>query len=220
MMTASDDARAWLGMHSRRGFCEETEFDAGASCRRGRKGAWPLRGQDAASMVSAAAACLALCRSCARCRFISVARVECSWFRDCAERVNVQGGHAFRSGRVPGASNASGEVGAPDNDAPWSPQAAADSRSVEWPAAARIFAPLVATPRRIGRSYVGVGVQFGEPHPAYWEYLQVTLTAWRQRANASLIILTDQAPLMRSRVRRPSKLTCECSAVPEAAPTW
>ena len=54
-----------------------TEFDDGASCNHGRKGAWPLKGRQAASMADATAACLALCLGCARCRYISVARAEC-----------------------------------------------------------------------------------------------------------------------------------------------
>ena len=70
-------ARSWLHATSRRGFCQETEFDDGASCNHGRKGAWPLKGRQAASMADATAACLALCLGCARCRYISVARAEC-----------------------------------------------------------------------------------------------------------------------------------------------
>ena len=124
-----------------------------------------------------------------------------SWFRDCDvdALAEVHGTH-FRSGLVR-EHNAS--LDAPGSDAPWSAEAAAAvSRGAEWAAARRIFSPLVATPRRVGRGHVGVGAQFGEPRAGYWEYLRVTLRAWRQRANAGLIILTDQAALVRNRARR------------------
>ena len=127
--------------------CEETEFDSGASCARGRKGAWKLK---AANIANATATCLALCGGCPRCRYISVTANECNWFRDCD--LEALGRHgSFRSGFFPGRLNSSQDGDGDEDDAPWSLQATARSRSDDWGAARRIFSPLVASARRVGR---------------------------------------------------------------------
>jgi len=186
-------ARDWLRT-SRRGFCEETELDSGASCARGRKGAWDLK---AASMADAAAKCLALCGGCPRCHYVSVTVSECSWFKDCdMEALGRQA--SFRSGPFPGRLNSSQGDG-DEGDAPWL-AAAASSRSADWEAAPKVFSPLIASAKRVGRGPIGIGAHFGTLKEGYWSYLQITLRAWRERANASLVILTDQAPLLRSRL--------------------
>ena len=194
----SSAAHDWLRT-ARRGYCEETEFDSGASCARGRKGAWKLK---AANMANATATCLALCGGCPRCRYISVTTNECNWFRTCdLEALGRQA--SFRSGLFPGRFNSSLDSDGDDGDAPWSLQAAARSRSADWGAARRIFSPLVASARRVGRGPVGIGAHFGTLKEGYWSYLQITLRAWRERANASLVILTDQAPILRGRLGQP-----------------
>ena len=194
----SSAAYDWLRT-ARRGYCEETEFDSGASCARGRKGAWKLK---AANMANATATCLALCGGCPRCRYISVTTNECNWFRTCdLEALGRQA--SFRSGLFPGRFNSSLDSDGDDGDAPWSLQAAARSRSAVWGAARRIFSPLVASARRVGRGPVGIGAHFGTLKEGYWSYLQITLRAWRERANASLVILTDQAPILRGRLGQP-----------------
>ena len=191
----SSAAHAWLRT-ARRGYCEETELDSGASCAQGRKGAWKLK---AANMANATATCLALCGGCPRCRYISVTANECNWFRTCdLEALGKQA--SFRSGPFPGRSNSSHDGDGDEGDAPWSAQAAARSRSPDWGAGRRIFSPLVASARRVGRGPVGIGAHFGMLKEGYWSYLQITLRAWRERANASLVILTDQAPVLRGRL--------------------
>ena len=77
---------------------------------------------------------------------------------------------------------------------------AARSRTDDWGAARRIFSPLVASARRVGRDPIGIGAHFGTLKEGYWSYLQITLRAWRERANASLVILTDQAAELRGRL--------------------
>ena len=47
---------------------------------------------------------------------------------------------------------------------------------------------------------IGIGAHFGTLKEGYWSYLQITLRAWRERANASLVILTDQAAELRGRL--------------------
>ena len=188
-------AHNWLRT-ARRGYCEETEFDSGASCARGRKGAWKHK---AANIANATATCLALCGGCPRCRYISVTANECNWFRDCdLEALGRQG--SFRSGVFPGRLNSSQDGDGDEDDAPWSLQAAARSRTDDWGAARRIFSPLVASARRVGRGPIGIGAHFGTLKEGYWSYLQITLRAWRERANASLVILTDQAAELRGRL--------------------
>jgi len=191
----SSAAHDWLRT-ARRGYCEETELDSGASCARGRKGAWKLK---AANMANATATCLALCGGCPRCRYISVTANECNWFRDCdLEALGKQA--SFRSGLFPGRLNSSQDSDGDEGDAPWSLQAAARSRSATWGAGRRIFSPLVASARRVGHGPVGIGAHFGTLKEGYWSYLQITLRAWREKANASLVILTDQAPVLRGRL--------------------
>ena len=188
-------AHNWLRT-ARRGYCEETEFDSGASCARGRKGAWKLK---AANIANATATCLALCGGCPRCRYISVTASECNWFKNCdLEALGRQ--VSFRSGFFPGRLNSSQDGDGDEDDAPWSLQAAARSRSDDWGAARRIFSPLVASARRVGRGPIGIGAHFGTLKEGYWSYLQITLRAWRERANASLVILTDQADVLRGRL--------------------
>ena len=107
---------------------------------------------------------------------------------------------SFRSGFFPGRLNSSQDGDGDEDDAPWSLQATARSRSDDWGAARRIFSPLVASVRRVGRGPIGIGAHFGTLKEGYWSYLQITLRAWRERANASLVILTDQAAELRGRL--------------------
>ena len=210
-------ARAWLRTAGS-GFCSETELDNGVSCARGRQGSWALQGADGSSLAHATAACLALCRGCPRCRYISVAKGECGWFAECEldslVASYIPGMPAFRSGLVV-TRNATDE-----DDAPWSSEAAvASRRDAAWPAALEIFEPLVATPERLG-AFVGIGALFGRPHPSFWSTALVTLRAWRRSANASLVVLTDQARLVRSRVRTGRRLIVQPVNVSAMAWHW
>ena len=214
-------ARKWLRTAGA-GFCSETELDDGESCARGRQGSWALQGADTASLAHAAAACLALCGDCPRCSFISVAKSECSWFAECEldslVASYIPGMPAFHSGMVtarPARANATAE-----DDAPFSREAAVASRGgAAWPAALQIFDPLVATPERLG-AFVGIGALFGKPHPSFWTTALVTLRAWRRSANASLVVLTDQARLVRSRVRTGRRLVLQPVNVSAMARHW
>ena len=92
------------------------------SCARGRQGSWALQGTDASSLAHATAACLALCRGCPRCSYISVAKGECGWFAECEldslVASYIPGMPTFYSGLVV-TRNATNE-----DDAPWSSEAA------------------------------------------------------------------------------------------------
>ena len=64
------------------GFCGFTNA-AGGDCNFGPQGQWPL---NVHTVAAAEAQCLALCESCARCRYFSfsLTHQDCSWFHDCA----------------------------------------------------------------------------------------------------------------------------------------
>ena len=63
------------------GYCAPT--DGRGSCTTGDKGSWSTRGSDIRSMAD----CIAKCRACARCRYVSLslarAHRDCSWFHSC-----------------------------------------------------------------------------------------------------------------------------------------
>ena len=63
------------------GYCAPT--DGRGSCATGDKGSWSTRGGDIRSMAD----CIAKCRACARCRYVSLslarAHRDCSWFHSC-----------------------------------------------------------------------------------------------------------------------------------------
>ena len=65
------------------GLCEETPDDPG-DCSAGGKGSFRLS-QQVSDMQSAIRECSRRCRSCGRCRYISVsvANRDCSWYRSC-----------------------------------------------------------------------------------------------------------------------------------------
>ena len=186
-------ARDWL-QTAQKGFCEETEIDVGITCAAGSKGAWALRGSATLTLVHAAAACLKLCDGCARCRFVSITKQECSWYTHCdlsslAESDNQNG---FYSGASPGKE---ARVLGPDR-APWNAAAAAFSRSGAWSADLQIFSPRVAMGRQLG--FVGVTSLFGFVGHSWqnmWGLCQATVRAWQEHANGSLVVLTNKVEL-------------------------
>lgn len=72
---------------ARPGACAATDFDDGLACDHGDSGAWLL---DEKSAAARTVACLRLCLSCVRCRYISVGGTggrqerDCSWYAACA----------------------------------------------------------------------------------------------------------------------------------------
>ena len=66
---------------SQRGLCAETTFDPG-DCKGGLSGSWE---PGASSGVHSLADCVAACKCCSACRFISfsAANKDCSWYRSC-----------------------------------------------------------------------------------------------------------------------------------------
>ena len=73
------------------GYCDLT--NGAGDCSAGDKGTWSLRSlglRAPYSWAAAAAACLRRCRSCARCRYVSISRAwdDCSWFFACKALVH------------------------------------------------------------------------------------------------------------------------------------
>lgn len=90
---------------SAEGYCGATEL--GGDCTTDSTGAWALSRAQAASWDSAWDACSELCRSCQRCKFMSVSlqHRDCSWFYDCDLAQLSNAVRSFRS-RVAPAANA------------------------------------------------------------------------------------------------------------------
>lgn len=171
---------------ARPGSCGLTEVDGGASCARGTRGAWRANWGGRPDLESASAICLGLCARCERCRFVGVGLGDktCDWFHECPNIEPELGSHVH-SGRAAPARPADGPV---VDDEPW--RAPPDEGLWDAPRAS-IFEPL-AVERFEG--YIGIGALFGT------SFLQSkslrcgvsnTVHAWRQRANASLVLLTD-----------------------------
>ena len=78
------EPRTWLATAAR-GHCGFTVDDGSRQCDSGESGALGLTGAERASWDAAAAACLAKCRGCARCHYISVSPRfgDCSWYARC-----------------------------------------------------------------------------------------------------------------------------------------
>ena len=65
------------------GYCRPTRTGDAGDCRRGAQGSWLL---PAEGNWSGEAGCLARCRGCGNCRYVSVSLRErdCSWYRECS----------------------------------------------------------------------------------------------------------------------------------------
>lgn len=115
---------SWLE-RSAVGYCAETESQPSPGvplsdyidCRSKAKGSFALGPAQSANWTTASRACLALCRGCENCRYVSVSpsQRDCSWFARCdlqALRNNVQG---FRSAALRGAHFAHPRTREPHN---------------------------------------------------------------------------------------------------------
>jgi hypothetical protein len=97
-------AGAWLKA-AKDGYCEQTgmgleQGGAGNMCGKHDKGTFVLSSRAYQSFPKAVRACTRLCRSCERCRYISVSLKwqDCSWYYGCPNpKTDVKG---FRSGPV------------------------------------------------------------------------------------------------------------------------
>jgi len=78
-------ATEWLATEAHPGFCDATSDEQQSDCQHGRKGVLGLLPREAGNAVSAARACLARCRECTSCRYISVSTkwADCSWYAHC-----------------------------------------------------------------------------------------------------------------------------------------
>ena len=89
---------SWLA-GAARGHCGVTVPSDGHNCFSGTRGSLGLTREQSRSWETAAAACLAKCAACARCRHVTVSLqyADCSWYHDC-EKVAPE--PAFRSAAV------------------------------------------------------------------------------------------------------------------------
>lgn len=107
--TSSATESAMLGRW-RAGYCAATpdsRANDGAEagdCASGSLGSWPLLRDEIQSWEAAARACAAMCKHCARCRFVSYSPryADCSWFATCSLDALQTGVDGFRSARLRG----------------------------------------------------------------------------------------------------------------------
>ena len=107
-------AASWFNS-SVSGYCEPTERkgDPQLVCLSGaRKGYWTLTANESAAWPAAVETCLAYCRACPSCAYLSVspADQECSFFASCdLGALQTRLSASYRSGAVLAASAEAGE---------------------------------------------------------------------------------------------------------------